>query len=424
MRKLIVLLSILFIGSITFAQEATCPTNIKLALPRANAACASMENDELCYGNGLVEVTPHDEVASVDFSIPGSKIPAQMLREIVVASDEIETMSVATLRLSTREEGRTITMLLIGDVIVTDLVTPIPTIEMTTTGNLNIRAEPNIEADIIDQLTLRETSTISGISEDGAWLQVTTRENNQIGWVAFDPNLVSASDAATLDIVDTNSEFPQSFEIISVVTGSDDAPCIESPDSGLLIQTPTDPPFTQLVINDLELNLSGTVFIQAQSEQGLTLTTLDGHAWLETQILVPAGAQATFSTDKSASPEPYEFGLVQPLPVNNLPNRIVIRDPLSQDEIDTIVEEATQPQTTPVPDVVVEDDHSCRRITSTTVELVAGPGTFYETIRVISAGQNIYPILQIETEDDGIWWQLNNNDWISANAVHNYRGLR
>jgi hypothetical protein len=74
-------------------------------------------------------------------------------------------------------------------------------------------------------------------------------------------------------------------------TGVNDAACEEAPESGLLIQTPEGASEVTFSINDVDVEMGSTVFFQADEQEGMTVSTLEGHAYVRAngteQVIVP-----------------------------------------------------------------------------------------------------------------------------------------
>ena len=416
-------------ASSILSQDAACSSAIALALPRAHAACAGIERNQVCYGNGNIETNFQTGTVETAFDTPGHKADIASLVNLHLHSTD-ETLSMAQLdiqaNLTQTDAGRNVTLLLFGDVEIRNNVPPLPEIPVTTTGNLNIRALPNLDADIIQQLTLRETIIANGRTEDNNWLRVTITETGQLGWIAGE-GITANETIDILDIATTDTPLYQPFQIFTLHTGSNDAPCSTMPESGLVIQTPNDFSEVELTINGVKVQMTATTFVQAESDDLMEISVLDGWAEataFDTTQRIPAGTYTQIALDShqgaTTPPEeaqPYDFESLAVLPTNNLPNRIVIAAPLAQEEIAAILAEAAAPIVTAMPDSTMGTSTVCRRAASQDIALTAGPGTFYETIGQLSRGGLVVPIYQIEDADGNIWWQLRNSQWLPANLI-------
>jgi hypothetical protein len=259
--------------------------------------------------------------------------------------------------------------------------------------------------------------------EDNSWLRVRVPNSEALGWVST--TLVNPrGDAGTLLPVGLGTPLFRPFRYLNLRTNNDFSLCDGALPGGLLLQTP--PTSVNLTINGVDVQLTATAFLQAADT--LSLYVLEGQASLTVNgemQWIPAGARASvpldtngIATDVPMPAEPYTLETVQTLPVNNLPLRVTIAQPLTPEQI------AEQVAILGAEPMVVEDvqrppvvDNSCRYRVKQPASLWAGPGQFYEAINEIRAGAFIYPVLQVTDPDGETWWQLRNTNWIRALRV-------
>ncbi len=397
----------------TVVAQTDCPASVLLALARAAAACSGIERNQACYGNGSVSATFQPGVSDAVFEQPGHIVNIGAIEHLSIggASD----YSVATLQvqadLSDREQ-RSLTILLFGSAEIANQVPSLPQVPITSTGTLNIRTLPQADADILATLPLRGTATANGRTQDNRWLRVMT-PNNILGWASVE-NLTAEGDPSTLSIVDATTPFRRPFQVLTITTGSDDALCDGTSESGALIQSPNNTTPVELTVNGALLRLAGTAFLQANDV--MTISVLDGYAEVETLgaiQYVPAGAH--LSPESAA--QPYDAAELQFLPINNLPHRFAIPQPLTQDEIDAATAAWAAPEPAPVPTISPQEDDRCRRVTRRNDSLSAGPGTFYEVVNEIGVGTSVDPVFQVTDAAGQEWWQLRGGNWIPASGV-------
>ncbi len=423
----------LLFPSLALAQT-DCPASVLLALARAGAACSGVERNQACYGNGTVTATLQSSVSDAVFSQPGHMADLAALQKIGVGGFDAAEFSVATLQVQANlpdKEQRSVTMLLFGEAEITNLVPPLPELTITSTGTLNVRTLPEADADILATLPLRGTATANGRTDDNLWLRVITR-NNVLGWASLE-NLTVDGDITTLNVMDATTPFYRPFQVMHLVTGTDDTLCEGTAESGVLVQTPNPTnPVTLLMNGGISLRLAGTAYINitvpgVYSGDALTIHVLDGNAEVQAMTsvqFVPAGSRTHIDTGDDylivsgpSLAEPYDTGELQFLPINNLPYRFVIPQPLAQDAIDAAAAAWFAPDATPVPPVVEEGPDQCRHETRRSDSLWAGPGTFYEVVNEIRAGVRVDPVLQVTDAAGDDWWQLRGGNWILASAV-------
>lgn len=430
------LLGMLALPGAAFAQEDACPASVTLSLPRANAACARTAGERglACLGSGSVSVTPLPGAPEPTFATAGDTLPLAEVGSLRLNTDDPDTLSVAALYLQAdllnRDAGRSVTALLFGDVEITNLVTPLPTLLLTATGSVNVRDLPDDEGDIVQQLALRETITADGRSADDAWLRVRLSDGG-VGWVGQDV-MTPDGDPNTLTVVDVDTPVQSPFQVLTLRTGVGDAPCATAPHSGALIQAPNDADPVTLVVNGVTLRLAATVFLQARPTDErlpgqMTINVLDGRAQITarsvTQI-APAGARVRVALDDALNvdgtpslAEPYAEGDLRALPINNLPYRFVVPPPLTPAAIaDFLVRDSAPPSEAPPP-AEVRENQTCRRTAQRNLDLFAGPGTFYEVVNGVRAGTSIRPVYQTSDANGDVWWQLRGGNWLRAAAV-------
>jgi hypothetical protein len=147
-------------------------------------------------------------------------------------------------------------------------------------------------------------------------------------------------------------------------TGAGDSQCAEAPESGMLVQTPEGVGEVSFNVNGVDVQMGSTVFFQSEPTEGMTVSTLEGAAYISaaeettailpgswarvpvSQRLVPMRVMGGGSTiaalieasGKPEAPKSYEgqFSLMQSLPLGILERPIEMAPPLTQDEIDAI----------------------------------------------------------------------------------------
>ena len=414
------LLTALLPTSVAAQDPDDCPTNILLAFGRAGAICQDTADEQACLGNGTASATFQTEI-DARFDTPGDFVDTNQLQQIHLASTN--TWDVALLHtradLVTTEQ-RSVTLLLFGSVEVENLIPLTPEIMVSAIGTVLIRTAPENDADILAERGLRDTLMVNGRTADGDWLRLINPGTNKLAWISRSV-ATSEADFNILSIVDEDTPFFRPFQVFNLRTGINDAWCATAPQSGLLIQTPNPQLPVLLRINDVTLHIAATAFLQTEADGTLTINVLDGGSEIEVgDVLhyVPAGARSRIPTGEApGTPEPYDSTDLIGLPVNNLPTRVAIPEPLEQTEIDALVAAHFEPEPGPEQGVPAETAASCRRVVGRDVNLWAGPGTFYEIINPITTGTRVYPALQTSDPDGGVWWQLHNGNWIQANAV-------
>lgn len=117
-------------------------------------------------------------------------------------------------------------------------------------------------------------------------------------------------------------------------SGVGDAPCAEAPESGILIQTPQGAGLVSFRLNDVDISLGSTAYVQAQPDSDLTFSVVEGQAQVTAQgvtEIVPAGNQTRVQLDAEGKPaapptlpQPYTRERVRQLPIVQLERQITI----------------------------------------------------------------------------------------------------
>lgn len=422
-RHLMIWLLFLLCAFTVLGQETTtCPTSVFLAMSRANSACSDLERNSLCYGNGTISV---DSDAPLDgFAQQGDRTAIEAINTISLTS-ESDNYSVAPMVLQANllnvQAGRRATMLMYGDVEVTNHIDVLPQVTLIATGLLNIRRVTEDDGEVILELPLRSNLTAIGIAEEGEWYRVLVPNTDELGWVK--QSLVNVDgDPSQLLVVDESTRLLRPFQIMSIETTADDAPCAGTPDSGVLIQTPnTDSTPVSMTINGMDFKILGTIVLQAQLESNMRIYIINGQAEIGGEI-IPAGAVTTVSlneelvaVDLPAPAVPYVMDDLAGVPINNLGYRVNIAPPTTDDMIQQFLL-ASQMTPTPRPTRQEQALERCSHTLTDNTTTFAGPGTFYEVSRTLEENTLVRPVLRTEV-DSVTWYLLQQGGWIDARVV-------
>jgi hypothetical protein len=127
-------------------------------------------------------------------------------------------------------------------------------------------------------------------------------------------------------------------------TGIEDAQCDEAPASGVLVQTPEGVSEVAFNVNGVDVSMGSTVLFRAQAEGNMTISTLEGSAFVDsaeevvpvlagTRLNVPIDRQLRADRNARLVPEPYELRRLGGLPLRLLQRRIDINRPLTRQEM-------------------------------------------------------------------------------------------
>jgi hypothetical protein len=130
-------------------------------------------------------------------------------------------------------------------------------------------------------------------------------------------------------------------------SGVGDAPCVEAPDSGILVQSPQGTGKIALRINEVDIQLGSTAFMQAEPGDDMEINVVEGEAVVTSQgasQIVNAGLHTGVLLDDSGQaastpepPAPYDSDKLRVLPVTNLTRstgiaRVILSSAFTQDE--------------------------------------------------------------------------------------------
>jgi hypothetical protein len=408
-------LFLLMISTSVYAQFPVCPAPVLLDLSRAASACYGLESEQACVGSGNVSATGRGGAVLSTFIRAGERASANDLQTITTQTTG-ETIAIASLSVRaslTTVEAREVALLLFGDATLTNEVEPLIERVAYATGAAIIRTAPENNADILARAGVNESLVANGRTQDNRWLRVQVRDNDASGWVTTD--VMTIDDLSALPVVMPDMPVFRPFRMMTLQTGQASL-CDGALPSGLLLQTPSVDTPVDVTINGYDLQLAGTMFVQAADT--LTLYVLDGTA-LAGETFVPAGTLATIHADGVAV-SGYAAGLYPGLPLTSLPAFVQIAAPLTDAEIASRTEayNAAQAAIISTPEPVAQTvDTTCRRFVRRDTSMYAGPGDFYEVINELQAGSTIDPIFQTTDPQGAVWYQLRNSNWIAAAQV-------
>jgi hypothetical protein len=350
--------------SVVTAQVADCPASVNEILATLGDNCAAMNRNQACYGNIAIDVTTQDGAPSFEFDSVGDVIDAGAIQTIRLSPyQSVDEWGLALLKLQANIPdslpGQAVTMLLFGDTEIENRVVsniePI-TVNITANNTINVRSGPDTNNPVVASFAGGTSATAVGRSAGGDWLHIHL-EDETAGWVSA--SLVTVDgDASLLEVMEAEQEAALAsdftpMQAFYLKTGLSETACGSLPGSGLLIQTPEGAGKLQLTVNEVQMTIGSTVFMQSQPDDYMTITTLEGNVegmvvpggQFNGLAVIPAGATVRIPTDAegAANGEP-EFvdsstdtfeGVVAPLAA--LPEAVEIADPLDVDGVATLL---------------------------------------------------------------------------------------
>jgi hypothetical protein len=341
------------------AQES-CPTIVQSALKAVDQACLATGRNQACYGNIQLIAESQTGVSDLAFKQRGDIADVAKIKTITLSALNAQTdeWGVALMKLqanlSDTLPGQNVTLLLFGDVEITDARASEPPpvlLDVTAASNANMRGGPSTSATVVGALKKGQALKADGRNEAADWLRIQL-EGGKVGWVATrlvtvsgDVNTLPVTEASDMQAVAAASHFGpmQSFYFKS---GVGDAPCAEAPDSGILIQTPEGAGEIKLSVNGVDVALASTGYFQAQPAGEMTISLIEGQGRITSQNVtrtVPAGSRVRVPLDANltasgppSEPEPYNNADLAALPVSHMPRAVEVAAALTQAELDAL----------------------------------------------------------------------------------------
>ncbi len=326
----------------SLAQDNFCRQLIDTALEAADEVCSPALRNQACYGHDMLEAQPQTGLDTFNFDEVGDIVDVAHIRTLSLSPMDLqnETWGVAMMNLQANlpdeMPNQNIKLLLFGDVAVRNIIETPRLVDVTlqSEGNANVRRLPDTQAFVIGTLPENASVTARGRSADNQWILVTMPDGEAEGWI--NSTLVSGYRGvlSLLSVVEpTMSEYGP-MQAFYVRTGEDSTSCAEAPSDGLLIQTPEGVAEVRLWINQVKIRLGSTVFISANAGQGMTVSTLEGHASVEAmgvEYTAMAGTSVSVPMDNDDKPsappkppKPIKQEEVDNLPVEHLERQITV----------------------------------------------------------------------------------------------------
>lgn len=331
------------------AQQADCPGVVQTALTATQELCDGTGRNQACYGHVLLDAQPQAGW-SLEFASPGDKTDVTGLRSLHLSAMDTTSGVWGVTRMELRanlpqSRPENLTLLMFGDVTVSNGVAPAVLLDVTTnsSSNANVRLSPTQQARVIGTLSANQTASAVGRLADSSWLRVELPGTDLTGWV-FSSLLTTAGDVQTLPVEEASAPHFGPMQAFYFESGADaQSACSEMPGSGFLIQTPEGAGEVNLLINEVNIHVGSTVYFQAQRGGEMIITTLEGKASVQamgvehfafagTQVRVPLTEDMT-PAGPPLPPEPYDLNTLTNLPIGLLNQQIAIAEPLTYEQI-------------------------------------------------------------------------------------------
>lgn len=325
-----------------------CSDTVQTALEAAKRLCTGIGRHRACYGNLLVNAEPQNDTSPFKFDEPGDVVEVASLKSLRLSPfDPQENIwGIAQLYLQAdipSSQPQNVTVILFGDVQVDNAVPPVTVIEITLDGQdeVPILAQPWPIAETLGFATPNQQLKATGRTSDSTWIRVESMDGTVRGWVPAS-HVEDAADIATLTVTDGETPYQTPMQAFYLQSGTNDYECSDIPSDGLLIQTPEGVAQVTLLINEVNIELGSTAFIQARPNEAMQITMLEGKAKVSAGGIVyevPAGQKIEIPmtadmrpADVPYEPTTYESQDVEALPVDLLTEPIEIVPPAETEE--------------------------------------------------------------------------------------------
>ncbi len=333
-------LVVLCIGTV-MAQADDCPALVQSAIQAVGNLCASTGLNQACYGNLSLKADPQPGVTSFTFEKPGDKARIANVKSLRVDPfDKVKKeWGVALMRLQANIPdtlpGQSVSFLVFGDVKVENKVESASSPLITVASGSVLLGEPKADGAIVGALSAGDQAFALSQSADGAWVRIELDgSDSRTGWIPS--SLVQQ--AGELPVFDATAPGPmQAFSLQTGVTG---VKCASAPQDGILVQTPGagGDIKIKLTVNDVNVELGSTAFIQAQPSNTMRFSVIEGKGSVESKgqtVDVPAGSWVSVPMDENlepvgtiSQPKGYQPGDMDNLPVGLLGRPITVAPPI------------------------------------------------------------------------------------------------
>jgi uncharacterized protein YraI len=313
------------------SSDEACPALVLSAYTTTADLCESTGRNQACYGHSLLEAKPQPDVSAFKFDQEGDVANVGQIQSLrlSVMDDTTGAWGITLMRLQANmpdsQPAKNVTLLLVGDVEINADTTTTTTQEayIHARANVRVRQSPTTDSAIMSSLPPGRQVTVDGRLADNSWIRVRLPNNGGTGWIASSL-LTSTEDFATLDVVNASSRYHTPMQAFTFKSGSNDAPCAEAPDSGIMIKTPEGMGKVTLLINEVDIQIGSTVFLQAQPGGDMSILVTEGSVEVGafgSTVQVSTGEQATVPMGESlqASGPPTEPTAFDPASISALP---------------------------------------------------------------------------------------------------------
>jgi hypothetical protein len=369
------------------AQGADCPTIVQSALAATDQLCSTIGRNQACYGNLNLQAVPQPGVNDLNFNKPGDLVDVGSVQSLNLSPLDTtgKTWGVALMKIQANLPdtlpGQNVTFLLFGNVEIDNAVGASGGGAESASGGTTLSATVSSMTPLMESITdpskIKMLNNGTKVTLDG--YDKTTQmvhamlDDGTAGWTPSQ-SLKVEGDVTTLpamSMLDAAMPKPPTaasaaptqtpMQAFYFKTGTNDAPCTEAPDSGILIQTPEGAGKISLTMNGVDVTLGSTAYVQAaQNPDGklqLDVNVVEGDGLVKSQGVsrdVPAGTHVTVPLKEEnnhltadgapGDVQPYDNTALAALPVSHLERKISVAPALTADQIAALTSQAINMQ--------------------------------------------------------------------------------
>lgn len=268
------------------AQDA-CIALIQSAI-ETNDACDAISPSEICYGRGPITAEAYPEITDFAFDESGAISPASSIQTLHLLGTDESSGQLATAVVGFQNGSR---ITVIGNITLQNTAltaaeqTAVSTdIAVNSSQNVNVRAFPSADAAVLSTLAPGTYIQATGRSIDNEWIRIVLAAQNEnpiIGWLFA--RTVRLTEASTLDnlaelpMIDVSQPEFGALQQFNIQLGAGSSDCTD-PMGGILIQAASRTVPAELMVNGVQIQVSGTAFIYVSAEGEVRLVVADGIA--------------------------------------------------------------------------------------------------------------------------------------------------
>ena len=274
--------------------------------------CDLMDDNQACYGHALLDAIPQPNRAEFDFAEPGDLAALLQLQTLRASALDLDRgfWGIALMQLLAQVQSanpEVVSMLIFGSVEVqsqADSTAQVP-VEVQGNAGVHIRNRPFVNSTSLLQVSPFTQLIANGRLADTSWLRIEVPDSGRMGWV-FTDLVISDDDLTQLPVIDAQAAHFGPLQVFQLETGLESgSACDAAPPDGLLVQTPEGVAEVTFLVNQVNIQMRATAFMQAQANGDMMVAVLEGEAQVTAQGVtqsVPAGMMTTIPLDANLNP--------------------------------------------------------------------------------------------------------------------------